>query len=344
MSRCKIIDPDRGTLMINHGPHASLMCDITGFMKSRVILSGAELDIFTRLDASPDTASGLAKKAGFNRRALERVLDALTALGFLEKKEDIYSLTDRGSLLSSNRAGSILPMVLHMNRLWETWGDLSSMVRKGARGKHKHTDRMEPGALAAFIGAMDVVGRDLSVEIVDLYDAEKCRRLLDVGGASGTYAIAFLRKYMALRATIFDLDSVIPMARARIEKEGLSDRVNFAAGDFYKDDLPGGHDLVLLSAIIHQNDQRENIELYRKAFNALVPGGKILIRDHVMGKDRTTPAPGTLFAINMLVNTRGGGTYTFDEIKKELKIAGFKDVKLVRTGDRMDGLVEAVRP
>ena len=330
--------------MINHGPHASLMSDITGFMKSRVILSGAELDIFTRLDGAPDTVQGLAGKTRFNRRALERLLDALAGLKFLQKEDGVYSLTEQGMLLSSHRPGSVLPMVLHMNRLWETWGDLSSMVRRGTRGKHKHTDRMEPGTLAAFIGAMDVVGRDLSIDIVDSYDPGNCRKLLDVGGATGTYTVAFLRKYPDCRATIFDLDSVIPMARERIEREGLSARVDFAAGDFYKSDLPGGHDLVLLSAIIHQNDPRENLDLYRKAFKALTPGGKILIRDHVMEEDRTAPAPGTLFAINMLVNTRGGNTYTFREIRRELKAAGFQDVKLIRKGDRMDGLVEAVKP
>ncbi|MBP1750084.1 MAG: methyltransferase protein [Deltaproteobacteria bacterium] len=320
------------------------MSDITGFMKSRVILTGAELDIFTRLDLSPETLSGLAKETGLNRRSLERLVDALTALGFLEKKDGMYSLTEKGALLSSRRVDSVLPMVLHMNRIWETWGDLSSVVRKGTRGKRKHTDRMDPAALEAFIGAMDVIGRDLSTEVVNSYDPGPCKKLLDIGGASGTYTIAFLRKYPALHATIFDLDSVIPMARTRIQTEGLTDRVDLAAGDFTKDDLPGGHDLVLLSAIIHQNDAQENIDLYRKAFNALISGGKIVIRDHIMEDDRTAPVSGALFAINMLVNTRGGNTYTFKEIRKELKVAGFENIRLMRKGDRMDGLVEAVKP
>jgi hypothetical protein len=217
------------------------------------------------------------------------------------------------------------------------------MVKKGMQGKHKHAGRMDPAALEAFIGAMDVVGRDLSEELINAYEAGPCEKLLDVGGASGTYTLAFLRKYPSLHATIFDLDTVIPMARARIEKEGLTGRVSFAAGDFYRDELPHGYDLVLLSAIIHQNDPRENVDLYRKALNALVPGGKILIRDHIMEEDRTKPVPGTLFAINMLVNTRGGNTYTFKEIQRDLHAAGFKNVRVLRTGDRMDGLVEAVK-
>jgi hypothetical protein len=235
-------------------------------------------------------------------------------------------------------------MVLHMSRLWDTWGDLSRMVKKGLRGKRKHVSRMDPETLVAFIGAMDVIGRDLSLEIADSYDLGRYRRLLDVGGASGTYTAAFLRKNPFLRATIFDLGVVIPMARAKIASEGLSERVDLVPGDFYKDDLPGEHDLVLLSAIIHQNDPGQNVALYRKAIAALVPGGAMLIRDHIMDETRTVPSAGALFAINMLVNTRGGSTYTFEEVRSGLAEAGFTDIKLLRTGDRMDCLVEGRKP
>jgi hypothetical protein len=203
---------------------------------------------------------------------------------------------------------------------------------------------MDPGTLAAFIGAMDVVGQDISLEVADACDIGRHHRLLDVGGASGTYTAAFLKKAPGLRATIFDLEEVIPMARAKVASEGLSGRVELVAGDFYRDELPGDHDLVLLSAIIHQNDPGQNVDLYRKAFNALVPGGTILIRDHIMDVSRTSPVAGALFAINMLVNTRGGSTYTFEEVRRGLAEAGFRDITLLRRGERMDGLVEGTKP
>ncbi|OPX99937.1 MAG: Demethylspheroidene O-methyltransferase [Syntrophorhabdus sp. PtaB.Bin047] len=330
--------------MIQQTPYGSLMSDASASTKSRVILSAAELDIFTLLDGTPETSAALAKRAGFNARALSRLLDALASLGLLAKRGESYSLTESGALLSSRHTGSVRPMLLHMSRLWDTWGDLSRVVRKGLKGKRKHASRMDPGTLAAFIGAMDVIGRDLSLEIADSYDPGRYRRLLDVGGASGTYTAAFLRKNPLLRATIFDLEAVIPMARAKIASEGLSERVDLVPGDFYRDGLPTGHDLVLLSAIIHQNDPRQNIDLYRKALAALVPGGTVLIRDHIMDETRTVPSAGALFAINMLVNTRGGSTYTFEEVRSELAEAGFEDIRLLRTGDRMDCLVEGRKP
>ena len=119
------------------------------------------------------------------------------------------------------------------------------------------------------------------------------------------------------------------------------DRVELVGGDFYHDELPTGCDLALLSAIIHQNSPEENLDLYRKIHRALLPGGKVLIRDHVMDSAHTHPPQGALFAINMLVATEGGDTYSFDDIEGALEAAEFEDVKMVRKGERMDCLVEA---
>jgi SAM-dependent methyltransferase len=191
---------------------------------------------------------------------------------------------------------------------------------------------------------MHAIGRILSKEIADSYDADRFDCLLDIGGASGTYTMAFLSKNPRMKAVLYDLKEVIPLAKKRLESEGFLHRVTFVAGDFYKDELPEGCDLALLSAIIHQNSTEENIELYKKIFIVLRPGGTLLIRDHIMDESRTNPAFGTLFAINMLVNTHGGDTYTLVEVKDTLKEAGFVDIKLVGTGERMDCLVEAKKP
>jgi trans-aconitate methyltransferase len=97
--------------------------------------------------------------------------------------------------------------------------------------------------------------------------------LLDIGGASGSYTEAFLQAYPGMRATLFDLPSVIQMAQRRLADTDLLDRITFVAGDYHKDELPAGHDLALLSAIIHQNSPEHNIELYGKIYRALQPGG-----------------------------------------------------------------------
>ena len=235
-------------------------------------------------------------------------------------------------------------MVLHLNDLWERWSGLTDTVRTGTNPRRRPEGGRAKGGREAFIGAMHVVGRGLAREIAGFYDLSHFKSLLDIGGASGTYTAAFLEKNPQMKAVIFDLPDVIPMAEQKLGEEGLLGRVRLVPGNFYTDALPEGCDLALLSAIIHQNSLEQNCQLYGKILRALLPGGRLLIRDHVMDPSRTYPVQGALFAINMLVNTPGGGTYTFEEIREGLEGVGFKQIRQVRKGERMDCLVEAVKP
>ena len=317
--------------------------DVRGFLKSRVILTAAEMDLFTRLDAGSATAEEMARELECEQRSLTRLLDCLVTLQLVCKEDGTYQTTERGAWLSSRHPETELPMVLHLNGLWETWSGLTETIKTGTNPRRKPISERGESSLKDFIGAMHVAGRALSKEIADFYNLSPFKRLLDIGGATGTYTMAFLEKKPEMTAVLFDLPAVIPLAEERLGAEGLLDRVELVEGDFYKDELPPGCDLALLSAIIHQNSPEENIDLYRKIHKALLPGGKVLIRDHVMDPARTSPPAGTLFAINMLVNTQGGDTYTFDEIKDTLETAEFAEVQMIRAGEMMDCLVEAAK-
>jgi SAM-dependent methyltransferase len=315
-----------------------------GFMKSRVILTGAELDFFTLIDRESSSAEEIAGEKGLDPRATARVLDCLTAYGLLRKADGRYNLTLESAPFSSMHPETVLPMLLHMNGLWDKWSRLTGILRKEAGAPQDPGLEMEEKDRKAFIGAMHVVGRDLSREVAGSLDLSRFKRLLDVGGGSGTYTIAFLSKNPGMRGVIFDFENVVSMARERLESEGFLDRVDLVAGDFYHDELPKGCDVALLSAIIHQNSPAENEELYSKIYRALDPGGILLIRDHIMDESRTYPPAGAVFALNMLVNTRGGDTYTFREVRESLERAGFPVVRLLRTGERMDSIIEAQKP
>jgi ubiquinone/menaquinone biosynthesis C-methylase UbiE len=322
-----------------------IMSDARSFMKSRVILSAAELDLFSELDGNFVSAIELAEMLGLDERATTRILDCLVTYDLLEKKNNRYRTTEEGSLLSSMNQKSVLPMIKHMNDIWKNWNCLTDVIKNGSNpylkpivGSESKEDRN------AFIGAMHVAARRISAKIADAYNLSSFKKLLDIGGGSGAYTIAFLKKNPQLNAVIFDLKGVIPIAKEKIGDNNLQRRVNFAVGDFYVDDLPSGCDIALLSAIIHQNSPKQNVELYRKIYNALDPGGTLIIRDHIMDESRTNPPAGALFALNMLVNTQGGDTYTFKEVKDTLKTAGFVEIKLVMSGKEMDCLVEAIKP
>jgi len=314
----------------------------SSYMKSRTVLTAAELDLFTLLHEQPRTSRELAARMGLDERALTRILDCLVTLALVEKQENRYTPTPEGTLLSSRHAETMLPMLLHLNSIWSNWGNLTQCVRCGTNPDlHDIVNAPTEDVARAFIGAMHAIGKGMAHDIASSRDLGLFTNMLDIGGASGTYSAAFLKQNQKLRATIFDLPAVIPLARALMAAEGLQDRVSFVPGDFYTDELPGGHDLCLLSAIIHQNSPAQNSQLYQKIFRCLKPGGTLLIRDHIMDETRTNPPEGALFALNMLVNTPGGDTYTFAEVQDTLLAAGFTDISLARAGQKMDCLVEA---
>jgi SAM-dependent methyltransferase len=313
------------------------------FMASRVLLSAAELDLFTLLTAKPLTAEEIAADTKTRLRGISILLDALSALGLLVKTDGRYRTEPSAvPLLSADAPESILPMVLHMGTVWQNWSQITDIVlgkttpslKKGTLGK---------GNCKAFIGAMHVVASKAAPAVVAAVNPGRACRLLDVGGGSGTYTLAFLEAVPAMQATLFDLPPVIEMARDRLQAAGMVGRVTLTAGDFDKDELPPGHDLALLSAIIHQNSPAQNEALYGKIYRALDSGGRIVVRDHVMSADHTQPLEGALFAVNMLAGTEEGCTYTFDEIETGLTTVGFTRINLIQTKG-MFSLVEGFKP
>lgn len=336
------------------------------YWECRILLTVAELDLFARLQDGPRTAAELAEMLHLDPRGLTMLLDAVTALGLLDKRDGKFACpADVARLLVGSGSGSVLPMVLHSAFQWYKWTDLTEIVR-GTTNPHRRP--RSPESLKAFIEAMDVVSTPRAAGAVRAARPGAARRLIDVGGGPGTYTAAFLRACPGMTATLFDLPDVIEIARERLEAAGLLDRVTLVGGDFYADELPGapntagerdsagkrdsagmhgpafGHDLAWVSAIIHQNSRAQNVALYRKVFHTLIPGGRIVVRDHVLEAERTQPRAGAIFAVNMLVSTEGGNCYTFDEIRADLRDAGFERVNLLARDEQMTGLVEAFKP
>lgn len=324
---------------MSHTPE-SLAALARGFMETRVFLTAAELDLFTLLSDGPLSLEAAAAARRADPRALAILLDALAATGLLEKDGGRWRTPPAlVPFLSSRGEQSLLPLALHSVNLWDRWSRLTEVVagsRPGAGDREAWT--------RSFIGAMHAIAAPQADAIVAAVAPGGAERLLDVGAGPGTYTIAFLRADPRMRATLFDLPGVVELARENVAGAGLAGRVDLVAGDLRTDPLPGGHDLAFVSAIIHMLGPSGNVALLRKVHYALVPGGRIVIRDHVMSPDRTAPRSGAFFAVNMLVGTEEGGTFTYEEIAAWLVEAGFERPRLMRGGERMDALVEAFRP
>lgn len=314
----------------HHPPPApqSILAVSGGFQQSRVLLTAAQLDLFSRLVADPLSSGDLASMLGVDARALGMLLDALTALGFLHKSGGRYSLSDDSrTFLVRGAPRSILGVLEHHANIWDRWHTLTEVVRTGCPVPYPDVNDRGEQWLESFLGAMDALARDAAPHVAAAIGLAGVRRVLDVGGGAASYAIAFALAQPALTAVVLDLPNVTPIARRAIVRAGLEARIATVDGDYDRDELPGGFDLVLLSAIVHSCSPAEIAELFRKCHRALAPGGRLVVRDFVMAPDRTAPAPGALFAINMLVGTDGGGTYTEAEMRGWMEEAGFADVR-----------------
>ncbi len=321
---------------------------VRGFQPACVVVAASELDVFTILSAQPMDAAMLARRIKGDARAVTILLNALAAIGFLDKStatEPVYSVPKAAAeVLAETGPQCMLGMIRHLGNCLRGWAQLAGTVLSGKPASRRPSVLGAGGDLASFICAMHEISGPLAVPLVAGLGKLKFTHVLDLGGASGTWTQAFLRLYPGACATVMDRPEVIPMARLMMKKAGLADRVRLFPGDFMKCALPEGADLAWVSAIVHQNSRAQNRKLFAKLFSALEPGGLILIRDIVMDASRTRPEAGAMFAVNMLVNTPGGGTFTFGELRDDLSAAGFSKARLLLRGQAMDSVVGATKP
>ena len=315
------------------------------FQPACVLAAAADLDLFDALAPQPITAQVAARKLATDVRGTIILLDALVALQLVRKRNERYSVPrDVAKVLTRHGKASVLAMAQHQANCLRRWAQLAQTVKTGRPAKRVPSVRGAAADMAAFIGAMDNISAPVADEVITPLKKFAFRRLLDVGGASGTWTMALLRSRPQATAMLFDLPEVIPHAKQRLTASKFMGRVQLVSGDFMRDPLPSGADFIWISAIIHQNSRIENRSLFAKAFRALVPRGRIAIRDIIMAPNRTAPVAGALFAVNMLVGTNGGGTFTFDEVREDLESVGFIQVRVVRWDEAMHSIVVAGKP
>jgi ubiquinone/menaquinone biosynthesis C-methylase UbiE len=318
----------------------SEMC--RGYQRACVLMAAAELEIYDHLGSDWSTVEELAGKFAADSRGLAMLLDALAALQLLDKQGERYRVPiGLRKFMCAGTSESLLAMLQHQANCLRSWSQLAAVVKNGGPAVRQPSIRGSSADYAAFIEAMDNIARSTAPELVRQLQPLSFTHLLDVGGGSGSYTLAFLRTHSGAKATLFDLPQVMAQARQRLQEAGLVDRVNFVPGDFYTDELPTGADLAWVSAIVHQNSREQNRRLFARIFAALQSGGQILIRDFLMNPSRTAPVGGALFAMNMLVNTPQGGTYSADELQRDLNSAGFTDVRTLRQDETMHSVLSA---
>jgi predicted O-methyltransferase YrrM len=163
-----------------------------------------------------------------------------------------------------------------------------------------------------------------AMQLPKAYDFSKHRRIMDIGGGSGVYAIQVVKANPHMTATVLDLESVCQVAEQYIKIDNLQDKINTKPLDFFKEDIPKGYDIAFLSLILHDYSEEKGIALLEKIYNSLTNDGVVVISEWLLNDAKTGPAASALMGLNMIIETYGGKNYSYAEILDMLNQAGFK--------------------
>ncbi|MEV0396826.1 methyltransferase [Polymorphospora rubra] len=316
-----------------------LMRLVTGFWSFKTFATAVELDLFTRLaDGRTVTVQELADELGIAERPADLLLTACASLDLLERSGDGYRNTELAEeFLVVGRPYYFGGQVRYCNeRTYLPWHRVDQALRDNKpvtwdpQAQESLFTTADPVMLELFWEAMYSTSRFTARALATAYDFSPYQALLDVGGGSGAFPIELCGRHPKLRATILDLPHVCTLADAQVADARLSDNITTVAGDFLTDaPLPPGHDVILLSMILHDWDEATNLTILGRCFDALPSGGAVVICELLLNDDRTGPADAALMGMNMLVETEGGRNYSGAEYRDWLARSGFTDIRVV---------------
>lgn len=304
-----------------------------GFEPARIFLSAVELDLFSQLSEKM-TAQQLAARLSLQAEPLTLVLNALVAMGLLDKEGAVYvnrPVAEENLVSGQGYRGHIFR---HISHCWPPWGNLSDRLQGREIDGESWSPARDEEQTRDFILGMENVTRELAPLVVERLELGDPVTLLDVGGGPGTYAEAFLQEYPSLREVcVFDLPKAAAVGRQNLKGKGLGTSVRWLEGDFHETSFGQGFDVVWISQVLHSLDASGCRMLMDKAFEALVPGGELILHEFLIADDRTGPLQAALFAVHMLVMTGVGRTYAGGELSAWMGEVGFVDVRVQQVSD-----------
>ena len=309
------------------------------FRESRTFLTAFELKIFTVLDKHLMTSDEAAKKINADSRATDRLMNALCSMGLLKKVHGKFYNSDLSSKYLVEGKPEFMGNLYHTNNLWNNWSNLTDSVKMGTSVISNKNKSDKDDWVEAFIGAMHYRGVSQGKILAMMIDVSNIKTMLDVGGGSAAFAMEIVKKNPSINAVVLDLSHVIPLTKRYVNEAGLTDKFTFIEGDYLTTDFKDKYDLILLSAIVHINNYDQNKMLIKKCSDALNKNGMIVINDFVMNDDRTKPFHGALFALNMLVGTANGDTFTEKEIRDWFESAGLSKIERKNTSFGSDLMI-----
>ena len=307
------------------------------FWASKTLLSAIEMEVFTELARGPESLDTLTGRLGLHPRSARDFLDTLVSLGFLERKDGVYTNTPSTDLFLDKHKPSYIGGMLEManKRLYPFWGKLTTALRTGQQQNevaHGEPDGFgilyaDPTRLKGFLRAMTGISHGGNMAIAAQFPWAKYKTAADCGTAQGDLIVQVALKNPHISGIGFDLPQVAPIFEEYVEHNGLSSRVKFQPGSFFTDPLPKA-DVITMGHILHDWNLDEKKMLMRKAYEAIPEGGAFIVFESIIDDDRRANAFGLLMSLNMLIETPGGFDYTGADCQGWMKEAGFRETRV----------------
>ena len=306
-----------------------------GFWASKTLLSAVELGVFTALAERPGGLEEVRDRLGLHPRSAADFLDALVALGFLEREGGVYENAPDADRFLDRRKPDYIGGFLEMasGRVFRFWGDLTEALRTGApqseaKGGESLFDALytDPERRRDFLRAMTGLSHPANVCIAERFPWDRYATFVDVGTAQGDLAVQIAIANPHLTGQGLDLPDIAPVFEEYVARHRLEGRLTFTPGDFFDGALPAA-DVITMGHILHDWDLAQKRELIAKAFAALPEGGSLIVYESIIDDDRRENAFGLLMSLNMLLATQGGFDYTAADCRGWMAEAGFRETR-----------------
>ncbi len=306
------------------------------FWNAKTLLSAVELGVFDALSEGPADLDAARARLGLHARSARDFLDALVAMKLLEREGGLYRNTPETEFFLVRAKPSYVGGLLEMAnaRLYESWSHLTEALKTGRRqSEEKEADDFfaalyaDPERLRGFLAAMSGVSAGAANAIADKFPWKNYRTFVDVGAAQGRVPVTVAHAHPHLSGGGFDLPPVGPVFDEFVAGNGLSERLQFYPGDFFADPLPQA-DVIVMGHILHDWDLEQKRLLLEKAYDALPPGGALIVYEALIDDERRENVFGLLMSLNMLIETPGGFDYTGADCQGWMKEAGFRETRV----------------
>ena len=321
-----------------------------GYAPPLVLETAIRHRIFDVLDEGPKTLKEMQADTGVSERGLSAVVNFLVGFDFLRKHADgKFALApESAEFLVSTKPSFHGGMLRHVTSLLlPAWLQINDVVATGKPAVQ--VNQQGPGSeffqeLVNDIFPLSFPVAQQLAQHLQLPASAAPVSVLDLAAGSGVWGIALAQSSRQVHVTAVDWPAVIPVTRATVARFGLADRLSYREGDLLQTEFGSGYTIATLGHILHSEGAARSEALLKKTFQALASGGTIVIAEFLVNAERTGPISGLIFAINMLINTDCGDTFSLEEISIWLKDAGFVDARTLATHAGPSPLILATKP